>query len=346
MSHSAIELERARLLESLARRQQELDLNASLTRQSPSPDADMPSQGTLRTREEMEADNGPPSFLQHGFLVGPYTPEESRAFKRTKNLSAQADADAEAFIKAAHPMRQAYHTHIAVLECRDKLTVIWADQSARFRVSDTLQKTCTDWAHVAVLSATATCYRDKGVGPSIAASIMTVMRTLSIAELPPTKETGRCEAVRAVITTGLTNYRCHVKTCIFKALKQLAQEASSPSEGDQSNDGVVDIATLARSCIGNAPTQPTARLYQRIAFIRLCARECKETKTSDVKFWKAVDTKLTLYREVARSKEDLQTLYNDNYENDKKLYGAPDAGIPTVMMQDVEEWLTTLEAAV
>ncbi|KAJ7439354.1 hypothetical protein FB451DRAFT_1400300 [Mycena latifolia] len=326
----------------LERRQQEIAevaSNASSTRQSP--DGEASSQGLVRTHDEMELQSfDDTSFpVQPGFMTGPYTVEEARAFKRTKNLSAQSDADAEAFMKEGHPMRHAYQTLIATLECRDKLALIWADHSAKYQVSDTLGRTLHDWSYAAILSATITSYRDQEGVPSIATNIMNVMRTCQIAELPPSKETGRCEAVKAIIISGLTQVRCHIKACVFKALKEHAPGGSTDDKS------VVDIATLTRSCIGNAPAKPTARLYQRVAFIRLCARECKATSTSEAKFWKEVDSKLATYRKVAVTKEALQILYNANYEDDKKLYGPPDAAIPTATMHDMEDWLATLQEA-
>ncbi|KAJ7456617.1 hypothetical protein FB451DRAFT_1511725 [Mycena latifolia] len=297
----------------LERRQQEIAevaSNASSTRQSP--DGEASSQGLVRTRDEMELQSfDDTSFpVQPGFMTGPYTVEEARAFKRTKNLSAQSDADAEAFM------------------------------NAKYQVSDTLGRTLHDWSYAAILSATITSYRDQEGVPSIATNIMNVMRTCQIAELPPSKETGRCEAVKAIIISGLTQVRCHIKACVFKALKEHAPGGSTDDKS------VVDIATLTRSCIGNAPAKPTARLYQRVAFIRLCARECKATSTSEAKFWKEVDSKLATYRKVAVTKEALQILYNANYEDDKKLYGPPDAAIPTATMHDMEDWLATLQEAI
>lgn len=126
------------------------------------------------------------------------------------------------------------------------------------------------------------------------------MRTQAITELPPSKETGRCDLIKTVIVGALTTYRCHVKTCVrclffrtrviwfrcqvFKALTELQPELSpevfpsgpdeeTPKETSQKGR-VVDIATLTRNCIGTAPMQPTAALYQRIAFIVCHPRSC------------------------------------------------------------------------
>ncbi|KAJ6612611.1 hypothetical protein B0H10DRAFT_2222960 [Mycena sp. CBHHK59/15] len=104
---------------------------------------------------------------------------------------------------------------------------------------------------------------------------------------------------------GLTEYRCSVKTCVFKALTTL--------EDDQEG-------------------------------ARLCAKECKPTQENN--FWLHVDKKIELYRKIGTTPDELQILFNQNYEKDTKLYGEPDAAIPVTMMQDVEEWLAQLEAAV
>lgn len=40
------------------------------------------------------------------------------------------------------------------------------------------------------------------------------MRELNVAEIPPTRETGRCELVQTVIAKGLTDWRHHVKVTV------------------------------------------------------------------------------------------------------------------------------------
>ncbi|KAJ6626543.1 hypothetical protein B0H10DRAFT_2429896 [Mycena sp. CBHHK59/15] len=167
------------------------------------------------------------------------------------------------------------------------------------------------------------------------------MRALGISELPPTRETGRCEVVKAIVQKGLTEWRCHVKTCVFNALID-----AKSNDLDKENAKIgKDIATLTRACIGSAPTKATANLYQQIAFIRLCARESKDKSTGkneDAKFWKAVDTKLALYRKVAPTEEMFRILMNKNCETDKETYGPPDSVIPITELQDMEDWLTKL----
>lgn len=92
------------------------------------------------------------------------------------------------------------------------------------------------------------------------------MRKLELAEIPPARETGRCDVVKAAIMKGLTEYRCHVKAEVFAAL---IDPKLSEEEKENAKIGK-DIATLTRSCIGTAPTKPTAGLYHRLALI-VCA---------------------------------------------------------------------------
>ncbi|KAJ7148431.1 hypothetical protein C8R43DRAFT_1129074 [Mycena crocata] len=274
---------------------------ASDTRSS-SPDP-LSNSSQTRSRDEMESDDFP-AIMQPG-LQGPYTLEEGRVLKRARNLTPQSDAD------TPHPMKHTFQMYLAILECRDRLTAICADQNRNYKPSETLGKTCMDWAHAAILSARANSYRDPPSGPSIASNIMTVI-----------------DAVKAIIVTGLTQYRCHVKITIYKAL----------DEGEKATD----IATLTRTCIGTLHTKPTAILYQRIAFIRSCARECKENNTPDSHFWKEVDKKLSIYHKSATGAEGLQILFKDVYDKDLNRYGQADALIPITQMQHVEDWLTSM----
>jgi hypothetical protein len=37
---------------------------------------------------------------------------------------------------------------------------------------------------------------------------------------------------------------------------------------------------------------------------------------------------------------------NNNYEEDKKIYGAPDSAIPVTELKDMEDWLKKLNESV
>ncbi|KAJ6625359.1 hypothetical protein B0H10DRAFT_2212029 [Mycena sp. CBHHK59/15] len=277
---------------------------------SPSPDGDASSCGTLRTRLDVDNDaNDLPAHVQPDNISNPYTLEEGRALKRHKNLSAQSDADADVFLKTAHPMRHAYQILLVGLECRDALKIIAADNSKKYKLSDTLKAT---------------------------------MRLIGIMELPPASETGRCDVVLACISKALTEWRCHIKTQMNKTLQLM------PSAADKENGTTppIDIASLTRNCIGSSSAKATAALYQRMAFIRLCAVELKETPTpiaADEKFWHIVDEKLALWRQAFPIKENLQLMFDKAYNDDKKTFGEPDSKIPITMMKDLESWLTTLD---
>ncbi|KAJ6618045.1 hypothetical protein B0H10DRAFT_1947845 [Mycena sp. CBHHK59/15] len=239
-----------------------------------------------------------------GPFSGPYTLEEGWALKRAKNLSAQSEADAEAFLKTIHPMKHAYQAYLVALENRDKLTLIWADHNEK------------------------------------------VQAIWYIPGCQASSWDQRASSYQAIVQKGLTEWRCHVKTCVFNALID-----AKSNDLDKENTKIgKDIATLTQACIGSAPTKATANLYQRIVFIRLCAWESKDKSTGkneDAKFWKAVDTKLALYRKVTPTKEMFRisifpSLMNKNYETDKETYGPPDSVIPITELQDMEDWLTKL----
>ncbi|KAJ7439791.1 hypothetical protein FB451DRAFT_1445537 [Mycena latifolia] len=312
----------------LERRQQEIAevaSNASSTRQSP--DGEASSQGLVRTRDEMELQSS--TTLLSLF---------SRLHDRTIHY-------AEAFMKEGHPMRHAYQTLIATLECRDKLALIWADHSA-IRDGNPFysQRTLHDWSYAAILSATITSYRDQEGVPSIATNIMNV-----------TRETGRCEAVKAIIISGLTQVRCHIKACVFKALKEHAPGARPMTRALWTSPPSPDLALV----MPQPSPPPVCTSASRLSFVisssildftdlMVPATLCPGVQSdehSEAKFWKEVDSKLATYRKVAVTKEALQILYNANYEDDKKLYGPPDAAIPTATMHDMEDWLATLQEA-
>ncbi|KAJ6601595.1 hypothetical protein B0H10DRAFT_2081947 [Mycena sp. CBHHK59/15] len=299
---------------------------------SSSPDGDTSTQGTIHMCTDMEDDNGDlPASSQLNNHLGPYTLEEGRALKRTKNLSACSEADAEAFLKTVHPMQHAYQLLLIGLKCHDKLTVIESDHDAKYTLSNTLKKTCMDYAHVAILSPSAKNYQDTKDGPTVAASIQTVMQSLGVAELPAARETGCCVIVNKCLIKGLTEQRCHVKTVIFESLTKVEADKKNGTKS-----AGIDIASLTRSCINTTPANPTAFLYQRIVFIRYCAvifkakpKEEREGKSND-DFWIDVDKKLAKWRKSYPNGDDLQIIFNSKYNKDKELY-------------DMEDWLTAID---
>ncbi|KAJ7483007.1 hypothetical protein B0H11DRAFT_2232371 [Mycena galericulata] len=334
-------LANALAVETARRAQAHEDATRSSTPLGPS-DALSAPHGTIRTHDQID-DLGFPQSIG-GFLSCPYTLEEGRALKRTKNLSSQSEADAEAFLKADHPAKHAFQAYLVSLENRDKLTLIWADHNEKYKLSSTLHKTCLDYAHVGLLSPNLKSYRDDG-GSSIAADIIAVMRVLLVSELPPPRETGRCDVVKTLVQKGLTEWRCHMKACIFNAL--IDEDETLSEEKKEAQIVGKDIATLTRSCIGNAPMKATVGLYHRVAFIRTCAQEYKTKGTSkpaeDQKFWsKVVDYKLAQYHKIGPTKEAFRILMHLNYEKDVTKYGPPNHEIPITELKDIEDWLTTL----
>ncbi|KAJ7292774.1 hypothetical protein C8J57DRAFT_1457161 [Mycena rebaudengoi] len=294
------------------------------------------AQGTHRTHDEMEGE-GPVNASLLPNVSAPYTLEEGRAYKRSRNLSPQADAEAEAFLQSPNPFHQAFQTHVAVLEIRDYMARIAAENTTRYQVPDILeQKTCHDMAHLAIVSPNAFKYRDSSDGNSIAHNILAAMRLLNTADLPPVNETGRVAMVITCINKGLTDWRCHVKSAVWATLPDV-------SSADKENRGGQDIATLTRACIASTPAKATAILYQRIALIRECACKCVEGKKNEKKFWQQVDIELALRRKVGTAPETAQILAEATYENDKKIYGIPDAAIPLTTLVKLHAWLDQVD---
>ncbi|KAF7351462.1 hypothetical protein MSAN_01578300 [Mycena sanguinolenta] len=301
--------------------------------------------GTIRSRDEIE-DNEELSLqtLDPDNPNLPYTVEQGRAFKRHKNLTGASDIDADIFLKTRNPMRHLFQIALVALQCRDLLQGIKADQERRYKLPDTLAKLCQDYAHVALLSPKARCYRNSNKGnPTIAKSIVAAMRSLGVSDMPPAYETGRCDVLLKVLGKALTDKRYLIKTAIMESL----------------SGSKVDIATLTRTCIGTSPAQPTAALYQRIAFFaqRRCQasdqpaqpddfeKENVKDKEKDDGFWKAVDDQLAVYYIDSFTSADRQRLWDTKYQADVRLYGPVDNTLPITLMADLEGWLSTVNTA-
>ncbi|KAJ6613022.1 hypothetical protein B0H10DRAFT_2222591 [Mycena sp. CBHHK59/15] len=249
----------------------------------PLTEEELAQQGTCRSRASMEReDEFPPNpTLQP---ANPFTLEDAHAYKRAKNLSAESEVDAEAFLQSSNAVNHSFRNYVATLSCRDKLTSIMADSNTKYKVPETLKKTLQDYSHLAVVSPSAYKYRDTGDGTPIAANVMAVLWKLNVADLPPTCETGRVAVAMAVINKGLTDRRCLVKAAVFATLPD-------PSASDKENRPSRDIATLTRACIANTPAKATAILYQHIAIIASSGK-------NDDKFWAEVDAALAMRRKA------------------------------------------------
>ncbi|KAJ7501226.1 hypothetical protein B0H11DRAFT_1908533 [Mycena galericulata] len=298
--------------------------------------------GTTRPHSEIEEDDDD-RFVERltEDHSAPYTLEEGRAFKRHKNLTAQADADADMFLKTSNPMRHMFQMYIVGLECRDALQIIKTDQGKKYKVEDTLAKTCTDYAGIGMLSHRNKNYRNRKDGRSIQSSILDAMRTLQVKDLPPAMETGRCDVVLKYIGKALTDKRFLIKKQIFVSLNGKEK---------------VDIAKLTRLCISASPARPTLPMYQRIAFLRSIAVQFKKDGVKDTagkpgtddagdSFWNAVDNKLAKYHKSYPIKEDIQLMWEKHYREDLAENGLPDASIPITEARNLDAWLKTLNDA-
>ncbi|KAJ7622955.1 hypothetical protein B0H17DRAFT_1219130 [Mycena rosella] len=276
--------------------------------------------------------------------AAPYTREQGREFKRHKNLSSKSHGDSDIFLDVnQESYASLYQLLLVSLQCRDFLEVIKSDQDKKYRLTETLTKTCQDYSNVAMLSPKAKSYRNiKDSGTTIASTIVTAMRTLGIADLPPTMETGRCAVLAKVIGKALTDQRHHIKCQIFLTL-------AVNLEKDKEK---VDIAKLTRLCIGTSSAKATAGLYQRIAFMREVAVEYKKGGGSatgkagdDSKddFWPVVDAKLLVLAQV--TPEQRQLHFDMIYRDDLKKYGAVDNTIPVTPVKDLDAWLVSMNTA-
>ncbi|KAJ6620124.1 hypothetical protein B0H10DRAFT_2216172 [Mycena sp. CBHHK59/15] len=326
---------RERLSQEMAARNQTNPGDASRLEGSSPHDA---SSGRVRPRDDADDDEFPHRLTDDP--NAPFTLEEGRAFKRHKNLSGQSDNDANTFLKAHLLSSNSIGLELVALQCRDMLHTIKADGEKKFKLSDTVSKTCQDYAHCALLSPQAKNYRNVRDQPTIPAVIVGVMRALGISDLPPAMETGRVEVLMKFLGKSLTTKCYHIKHQIFSTLT-----------GDK-----VDIATLTRACIGTSAAVPTAALYQRIALLCSIAFEFKRSGKSTTeggddakddskdKFWPEVDSQLAVYHQTMCAAER-RVMYEATYRDDILTHGEPDHTIPLTLMQDVEAWLTTLNKA-
>ncbi|KAJ7165791.1 hypothetical protein C8R46DRAFT_1219580 [Mycena filopes] len=268
-----------------------------------------------------------------GDLLAPYTLEEGRTHKRQKNLSTTSDAAPEAFLKTPNPMRHTFDMYLGILQCLDRLDVVKSDMDSKYKLPDTVVKTVQDYAQVAILAPHVKNYRNTKDGPKMEVAIATAMRTLGVSQVPPTFETGWCDVLHKVLGKACIDKRCHIKTEVFLSL-------ANPTEH-------VDIATLARSCIGTSSAKPTAALYQRLALVCLVAVECIAAsgtaagKKADNVFWLSVDVKLALWRDNMSASE-MQIMLEKTYKDDIEAYGAADHTIPVTLMRELDAWLRTI----
>ncbi|KAJ7202933.1 hypothetical protein C8J57DRAFT_1485865 [Mycena rebaudengoi] len=291
-----------------------------------------------RSREEME---GTQLNLLHLLPAAPFALEEARAWKRTKHLSAESDADAEKFLLTTHPMQHQFMVYTAVLICRDKLTAMEAEDAQNYKPSDSLKKTLVDYGHMVILSPSAPRYRDTAENVStLVQEAMAAMRLIPIAELPAACETGRTDACGAIMGKAMTDKRCHLKTSIEKTLPEPPAVTDGEKAGKDSVKPVArDIASLTRACIAKTPIKPTAEMYQRVAFIRHCAVKFAKSGKTDADFWPDVDNRLIKYRKAWADKEAEQSFWKRLYDKDKLIYGEPDSKFPVTAVGSVDKWL-------
>ncbi|KAJ7030577.1 hypothetical protein C8F04DRAFT_1365746 [Mycena alexandri] len=295
------------------------------------------SKGTTCLRSEVDDTNDFTDRLMEDWSI-PYTLEEGRTAKRQKNLSGPSDNDADIFLRTSNPQQHLYQMILVMLQCKDMLHTLMADAQKKYKLSDTLAKTCLDYPHCALLSPKAKNYCNIKDQQTIAATILAVMRELGVADLPASMETGCVDVLLKFSNKALTTKHYHIKYHLFASLI-----------GDEK----VDLATLTRSCIGTSPAVPTAALYQHIALLRSIALKFKNSgKTTDIddakdnskdKFWPEVDSRLATYHQMTPGNR--QVLYEMAYREDIATHGETDKTIPITLMQNVESWLQTLSTA-
>ncbi|KAJ7479918.1 hypothetical protein FB451DRAFT_1172002 [Mycena latifolia] len=288
--------------------------------QNASPDASSPllDEGVRGVTRQHTDDGDFPSQIMDNPLA-PYTLEEGREIKHHKHLSPQSDADLDFFLKTSNPGRHMFQIAVFVVQCRDTLQIIKSDQDKKYKLTDTLTKTCQEYAHVAMLSPKAKA-------------------TATMLYMPPSKEVGRCEVLNKIVGKALTDKRYHIKVEIFLSI---------------ANDAVkINIAQLAHNCIGTSPAKATAGMYQRLAFIRKVAVDYKKkggsvtgkpTDDSKDDFWPAVDAALFVMSTFSATER--QMTFDSTYRKDLEINGPVDNTIPITPAKDLDAWVVTVNMA-
>ncbi|KAJ7453825.1 hypothetical protein FB451DRAFT_1408702 [Mycena latifolia] len=306
--------------------------------QNTSPDASPLLDEGVRGVTRQHTDDGDfPSQIMDNPLA-PYTLEEGREIKRHKHLSPQSDADLDFFLKTSNPGRHMFQIAVFAVQCRDTLQIIKSDQDKKYKLTDTLTKTCQEYAHVAMLSPKAKSYRNVKSSPTVTSTIVNAMRMLGISDMPPSKEVGRCEVLNKIVGKALTDKRYHIKVEIFLSI---------------ANDAVkINIAQLARNCIGTSPAKATAGMYQRLAFIRKVAVDYKKkggsvtgkpTDDSKDDFWPTVDAALFVMSTFSATER--QMTFDSTYRKDLEINGPVDNTIPITPAKDLDAWVVTVNMA-
>ncbi|KAJ3983802.1 hypothetical protein F5890DRAFT_1462372 [Lentinula detonsa] len=182
------------------------------------------------------------------------------------------------------------------------------------------QTTCKDYAAAYIFSPSIASYKGKK-GPE---DVLDAMRQLSVSNLPPASETGRCDAIMEIIKKAMTDARHNIKEKILLSIKDGSTHR--------------DIAALTRACIGTSKARPTAALFIRIAFLRYSFVQYPTAVTE--RFWNKVDETLAKYRLEFKTPVELQAAFVVIFDEDKLTYGEPDlVSNPQVVLRNVDEWL-------
>ncbi|KAJ7242290.1 hypothetical protein C8J57DRAFT_1244160 [Mycena rebaudengoi] len=280
------------------------------------PEEEAASQGTRRTHAEMEGDDSNIDPRLTAPLGAPYTLEEGRTYKRSKNLSSQADTDAEAFLLSVHPMRHAYETYVAVLQCLDRLNRLEAENNSKYKVPSTLEGQPTS------IGTTETAV------PLLITSwnIKAAMRLLNTKDLPAPNETGRVAMVIACINKGLTDWRCHVKSS--------ASMSNPIGEGKQEIHRHVDTH-LHRQYVGESDRHLVSAHGTYSGVRTHLSGEGEEGQG-------------LLARCRCRAGPSPQGMHDSRCRanNNKSIYGNPDTTIPVTTLQSLDPWLAKIDEGV
>ncbi|KAK7021128.1 hypothetical protein VNI00_017489 [Paramarasmius palmivorus] len=317
--------------------------------------------GNVRGRDEFENDSlGELNFFSNASIVGStlsrWTVEQGRELKRFRGLSAEAEKDYEAIIKAPSAEEQTARIGLHILETRDLVRQISEGLTERYTVSPALKKTAKDYANAAMLSPATYYYENK----PLALAAYKCMRTLGVKELPNARNTGHCDMVIAIIKEEITQ-----KRYLFK--DKIANSLTFDDKDWKKVTTAQDIGTLVKACIGDTRTPSTAGIYVRFAFLRHVWREMydklpapkdkendsegadnrstkgkkKVKKVRDVgDFWERVDKRLEEMRGFYKEETTLGNAFFTVYQTDIKEYGEPKGAVTKV--QDLEDWLARL----
>ncbi|KAJ7691616.1 hypothetical protein B0H17DRAFT_1201033 [Mycena rosella] len=174
------------------------------------------------------------------------------------------------------------------------------EKASTYALSPELTKKIGAYVKAFVFSPTTTAYRGLNVGEHI----MKAMQECKVKDLPDEEDTIAVDMVLDKIRDKGTHHRNIFKT------KSMEKKST-----------LRNVAVLTHKLLKNSNIKPTVQSYQQTAFIRWCIQSYPVL--SDEEFWLKVDSTIATFRTGSKCSADVDKIFTEIYESDKKTYGDP-----------------------